>query len=261
MSKLGLVLGAGGARGIAHLGVLKALEENNIKVDVITGCSMGAVIGGLYALGYTVEELQQLIPTIKKKSIIDISLNPISNKALLKGEKIDKLLKGLFQDKLIEDCKIPFGCVSSDIIKGEEVFFDKGSLFTAVRASVSIPTIIKPLEYDGKLLIDGGIINRVPVLHAKEMGADKIIAIDALGEPTKDAKVKNLIDLALRCIDFVDYYITNDKLNKVSPDILLEPQLGNMSQYKVEKLDFAYEQGYKITMENMDKIKALVKDE
>ena len=103
MTKIGLALGAGGARGIAHLGALKALEENDIKFDIITGCSMGALIGGLYCLGYDLDHLKELMQGLKKKDIVDVYIKMISHRALLKGEKIDNVLKGFFQDKKI-DC-------------------------------------------------------------------------------------------------------------------------------------------------------------
>ena len=260
MSKIGLALGAGGARGIAHLGALKALEENDIKFDVITGCSMGALIGGLYCLGYDLDHLKEIMSGLKKKDIVDVYIKMISHRALLKSEKIDKILKGFFQDKVIEEAKIPFGCIAVDLVAGKQVFFTKGDMYTAVRASCSIPTIISPVEHNGMLLVDGGLLNRVPNVEAKELGADKVVAIDVMGEIKDANKLVNIFDVGLRSIDTVDYYITKTRLEQNPPDILIRPELGNMSQYKVEKLEFAYDRGYKAIIDNLDRIKQLVKE-
>ena len=260
MNKIGLVLGAGGARGVAHLGVLQALEENGIKVDIITGCSMGALVGGLYSIGYKVQELKDLAFSLKKKDIVDVYVKMITHKGLLKGEKIDNLLKKLFGDKVIQDCKIPFGCVATDLISGNQLFFKEGDLFTAVRASCAIPTMISPVEYNDALLVDGGIINRVPILEAQQLGAKKIIAIDVMGEIRNDRKISNIFDVALRSIDTVDYYITKNRLEQNPPDVLVRPDLGSMSQYKVEKMEFACQKGYEATIEKMQEIKALINE-
>ena len=146
MSKLGLVLGAGGARGIAHLGLLQALEEINLQPDLVVGCSMGAIVGALYCMGKSSLELKEFVGTIKKKDIVDITLKLVSNKALLKSEKIDKIFDSLFGEVTFEDLKIPFYCVANDIVGCKEVFFSSGKLKEAVRASIAIPTVIKPVE-------------------------------------------------------------------------------------------------------------------
>lgn len=258
MSKLGLVLGAGGARGIAHLGALQALEENGISFDIITGCSMGAIIGGVYSLGCNLEELKEIMSNLRKKDIVDVYIKMISNRGLLKGEKIDKILKGFFEGKTIEDCKIPFGCVATDLVSGQQVFFNKGDMFTAVKASCCIPTVISPLQYQDMLLVDGGIINRLPIVEAKQMGAEKIIAIDVMGEIKEDKKISNIFEVALRSIDTVDHYITKNRLEQNPPDILIRPNLGDMSQYKVENLEFAYDMGYSAVIEKIDDIKGLI---
>ncbi len=260
MSKLGLVLGAGGARGIAHLGALQALVEYDIKADVVVGCSMGALIGGLYSIDYRIETLRNIMRNLKKKDIVDVYIKMITHKGVLKGEKIDKILKGFFKDKKIEDCSIPFGCVATDLISGKEAFFDSGEMFSAIKASCSIPTIISPLEYNNMLLVDGGLINRLPIERAKELGAEKVVAIDVMGEIKNDKKISNIIDVALRSIDVVDYYINKNRLEQNPPDILIRPELGSMSQYKVENLEFAYEKGYGAVLDKIDEIKALINE-
>jgi len=255
-----LVLGSGGARGVAHLGALKVLEENNIKPDIVVGCSMGSLVGGLYCTGHNLDELRDLLGQLTKKDIIDVSINMIKNRALLKSDKTDKFLRGFFQDKKIEDCEIPFGTVSVDLISGKEIYFTKGDFFTAVRASCSIPTIIKPVQYENMLLVDGGLINRVPTEFARNMGADKVIAVDVMHGVGQKRQINNIFDVALRSIDVVDYYITKNRLESSPPDVLVLPKLKDMSPYKVEDLEFAYEQGYNAMQANLKRIKALVNE-
>ncbi len=257
MNKLGLVLGAGGARGIAHLGLLQALEENSIKPDLVVGCSMGAIVGALYCMEKTSKELQEYVSKLKKRDIVDVTLKMVSNKALLKSEKIDKIFDELFGDITFDDLKIPFYCVANDIIGCEEVFFGSGKLKTAVRASIAIPTIIKPVEVDGKILIDGGAINRLPIAYARQMGADKVIAMDVVGEIKRATKIKSVFDIALRCLDCLDGYITESKLKADPADILLRPNLGDMSPYKFVGLDTAPQIGYECAMEKIEEIKNL----
>ncbi len=257
MNKLGLVLGAGGARGIAHLGLLQALEENSVKPDLVVGCSMGAIVGALYCMEKSSKELKEFVCKLKKKDIVDVTLKMISNRALLKSEKIDKIFDQLFGDITFDDLKIPFYCVANDIISCKEVFFGSGKLKTAVRASIAIPTIIKPVEIDDMLLIDGGAINRLPICYAREMGADKIIAMDVIGETKRATKLKSVFDIALRCLDCLDGYITENKLKTDPADVLLRPNLGDMSPYKFTGLDTAPQIGYECAMEKIEEIKNL----
>lgn len=257
MNKLGLVLGAGGARGIAHLGLLQALEENSIKPDLVVGCSMGAIVGALYCMQKTSRELKEFVSKIKKKDIVDITLKMISNKALLKSEKIDKIFDELFGEITFEELKIPFYCVANDILGGKEVFFGSGKLKTAVRASIAIPTIIKPVELDDMLLIDGGAINRLPIAYARQMGADKVIAMDVVGQMKRASKLDSVFDVALRCLDCLDGYITESKLKTDPADILLRPDLKDMSPYKFVGLDTAPQIGYECAMQKIEQIKNL----
>ncbi len=257
MSKLGLVLGAGGARGVAHLGLLQALEEINLQPDLVVGCSMGAIVGALYCMGKSSYELKEFVGTIKKKDIVDITIKLVSNKALLKSEKIDKIFDQLFGEVTFEDLKIPFYCVANDILNCKEVFFSSGKLKDAVRASIAIPTVIKPVEMDGMVLIDGGAVNRLPIGYARQMGADKVIAMDVVGKNKRAVKLKTVFDIALRCLDCLDEYITDIKLKENPADILLYPDLGDMSPYKFNEIDTAPRIGYECAMQKIEEIKKL----
>lgn len=166
--KIGLVLGGGGAKGAATIGVLEVMEEANVKVDYIAGTSIGALIGGLYASGYSTKELEDLILSQEWETI-------------LSGSKIERLIATLLEKHhkfLISDTDIPFRCVAVDYDKMTEVVLSKGPLAKAMRASMSIPGIYPPVEWGNSRLVDGGMINNLPVNVARDMGADVVIAID-----------------------------------------------------------------------------------
>ena len=259
MKKLGLVLGSGGARGIAHVGFLQALDENGIVPYCISGCSMGSVVGGLYAKGMTPAEMLEVVKKLKPNDIIDLSLGGFSGKAILKTEKMRKLLNKLFGKVTFDELKTPFMCNAFDIKEGKTVWFDSGEVAPCVRASSSIPIVFKPVKMGGMILIDGGVQTRMPLYAVEKMGAEVIVGIDVLGALRKDYKDKNIITQTLRIIDAVDWAMTSENYKKGGYDLLLMPALGDMSQYVVKDLLFAYEKGYELGTENVDKIKELIK--
>ena len=258
MEKLAFVLGAGGARGIAHIGFLQAMDEFGIKPDLIAGCSMGSIVGACYAKGYTPEELKNIALKLRPVDIIDPSIVPFQKKAFLSSRKMQGLLEGLFGTVTFDELKIPFSCIATDLKSGETKTFSSGYVEEAVRASASIPGVFKPVEKDGFELVDGGVLKYVPVKTARDMGATKIIAVDVLGEVSTVEDTGTLIGKLFRVVDIATANMTKNYLEVNAPDILLRPELGDMSQYKVERLDFAYQKGYEIGIKNMDRIKELI---
>lgn len=255
------VLGAGGARGIAHVGFLQAMEENGIIPDCIIGCSMGSVVGACYAKGVTPSKMKEVAESLKKNDIIDVAPNFISKKALLKSIKMQLKLENLLGDVTFDGLKIPFECVAVDLISGKPITLNEGLVEECVRASSSIPLVFRPVMKNGMELVDGAILVRVPVANAKHFNAKVVIAVDVLGKVTpKEIPTKNLIELALRAVDVNDGHHTSNYLRAHRPDLLIEPDLGDMSQYKIDKLSFAYEQGYKAGLENVEKIKKLIEE-
>lgn len=177
--KLGIALGGGSAKGYAHLGILKTLKNEGIKFDVITGTSIGAFVGAVYA-GGGIEELEKITRGIKLKDIPRILAPTISKTGLLSGNYIKTLLKRVIDAQNIEDLSIPFAAVSTDINKGETVTFTSGSLHKAIRASIAIPGLFTSVVDTDKFLVDGGVLDPVPLEAAKNLGADKVIAIDLI---------------------------------------------------------------------------------
>jgi len=185
MAKLGLVLGSGAARGLAHIGVLKALAEENIVIDVIAGSSIGALVGACFAREAKITELEELVLRTDWKRLLRLSDPNLAFmlKGFIHGKKVKELLKTIIGDVEFKDLKIPLAVVATDINTGEEVIIKEGSVVEAVRASISIPAIFMPVKIKNRFLMDGGIINPVPVNVAKDMGAKFVIACNVSLKP------------------------------------------------------------------------------
>ncbi len=259
--KLGFALGAGGSRGVAHIGFLKAMEEEGIKPDFIAGASMGSVVGACYARGLSTEKMQRIVKRLKFSDIFDLSLNPIGNGALLRSQKMRKQLEKYVGKITFADLKIPFSCVATDMISAKSVVLnDKNDdVCTSVIASSSIPSIFKPVQKDDMLLVDGGVFCRVPVNEVKDMGAEVVVAVDVLGGVRKCDKKYNVFTIMSRLFEICDCEMVKYKKNEQKFDLYIEPDLGDMNQYKFKEIDFAIEKGYEIGKAYAQKIKDLIK--
>lgn len=202
--KLGVALAGGAFKGVCHLGALEVLEQNGIKIDMISGCSMGAVIGGLYAAGVSVETLKKETETLKQGKLIDFYPKAFRNLGLMSGDRIMRYLKDLCGDINIEDCKISFVASAVDIVTGKLVYLDKGPLLEAIRASMSIPGLFSAVKRDEMLLVDGGVKERIPVGILREKGMDKVLAINTSTDPGK-LRPKNMIMMLSRAFDLMDW--------------------------------------------------------
>ena len=262
MSKtLGLALGAGGARGIAHVGFMKALDEAGIKPDYIAGCSMGAIVGGVYANGMTPADMEEWVHSIKKRDIIDISALPITRMALLRTRKVRDMLLERIGDVRLENFAIPFKCVATDILSGKLHVFEDGPAALAIQASCTIPTVFRPVRHNGMMLVDGGCLCRVPVQTVKEMGADVVVAVDVLtncAEPVDD--VKNIVKLILRVFDVIDNNQTKlrRQIEGEMCDLLIEPVLKGVSAYDIKAAESTLDEGYECGKAAVQKIKELL---
>lgn len=178
--KIGLALGSGSARGLTHIGVLKALEEKNIKIDYISGSSIGALIGGAYAMGMSVAEIEDIALQTDWKLMARLMSPTFSMSALLNDSYLREFLSTYFKDKTFEDLKIPFSAIATDIETGDMVVLNSGELLTAIRASISIPIVLSPVIYKNHKLVDGGLVNPIPVDVVREHNVDKIIAVNLI---------------------------------------------------------------------------------
>ena len=176
MKKVGLALSSGGARGIAHIGILSILERERIPIDMIAGTSMGAIIGAFYTSGKTSQEIGEAIFKINRRRMYSFFDFAFSSQGIIRGKKVSGWLTSVIGDLTFDDLKIPFACVAADIVTGERIVINKGSVVDAVRASISIPILYMPFHFQGRYLVDGGLVDPVPVDVVREMGADLIIA-------------------------------------------------------------------------------------
>lgn len=219
--KLGLVLGAGGAKGLAHIGVLQVLLRENIPIDMIAGSSMGALIGAAYAAGTDIEIMEKFAAMINQKLIMDMNIPRIG---LLKGDKAYELIKLLTHRKSFSELKIPLAVVATDIKKGKPVIFQEGSVAQAVRASISIPGIFNPIKINGKHFVDGAVTERLPVYALKEMGADYIIGVDVKVSSTDNEEkpnIRNIYDVIMQSIEILENQACKGSLEML--DCLIAP--------------------------------------
>jgi NTE family protein len=180
---VGCALGGGGARGLSHIGVLKVLEQHNIHPRVIAGTSIGALVGALYAGGMTAAEIEKVALEVdwrRMARLVDVTL-PFHG--LLQGKRITSLVRSIIGDPDFSELKLPFACVATDIESGEEMTLTRGSVVDAVRASISVPGILMPVRLDGRYLVDGGLLNQVPVKTCRELGAGYVIGVNVIPEP------------------------------------------------------------------------------
>jgi len=257
--KIGLALGAGGARGLAHIGVLKALEQKNICIDYITGTSIGALVGGLYALTKDIVLIESLFYRSQTKEFVESFSDPSLTSGLIKGDKVLNLFSEYIKEEtLIEDTQIPFATITTDLRSGERVVLKSGSLKQAIRASISLPVIFSPVEYENYLLVDGGLVEPVPIQAVKEMGAQKIIGVNLYShhfvpEETKSLSLidvaKSSIDITLKSIAQRDMQFADVQLNIPIKDMSLTTLAKDPSEY--------IKLGYDSTMEHIKELKRL----
>lgn len=179
-----LVLSSGGARGLAHIGAIEELEAQGYQITSIAGCSMGALIGGVYAAG-KLEEFREWMKTIDRKKMLELTDFSFSINHLVKGNRIIEAIMDFVPDIAIEELPIPYCAVATDLKAGREVVIDKGSLFEAIRASISLPSFYEPIQRDDMILIDGGVINPIPLNRVKRNAGDILVGVDVSGHDYK----------------------------------------------------------------------------
>lgn len=182
-----LVLSSGGARGYAHVGVIKVLERNGFRITSIAGTSMGALVGGIYATG-RLNAFERWANSLDIMEVLKLTDFTISKKGLVKGKKVIEKIKEIVPERNIEDLEIPFCAVATDILNGTEVLFTKGNLYEAVRASISIPTVFQPHRIGKRYFVDGGLINPIPVNRVKRSDNDILVVVDVSAPIPYDKK-------------------------------------------------------------------------
>ena len=288
--KVGLVLSGGGAKGMAHIGALKVLEEAGIPIDYVVGTSMGSIIGGLYSIGYTPEQLDSMVrvqdwtfllsdrtPRSDKNMaereadeqyVISVPFSKNSIKevtgGLIKGQNIANLFSELtlgYHDSIdFNKLPIPFACVSEDIAKGQEKVFHEGVLATAMRASMAIPGVFTPVRLDSMVLVDGGVVNNYPVNVAREMGADIIIGVDVQSELKPASELNNAGNILGQLIDLMgqDMYLKN--LEETNVHIKVNVQGYSAASFTPHAIDTLIIRGEVAAREQWESLKELKKE-
>jgi len=242
--KLALVLGGGGARGLSHIGVLRALEEKKIPIDIIVGTSVGALVGGLYASGMSISDLEKMGQNIGWNKISNLSsvklLTLITAESLLSTEKLEKYLKKYIGAQKFDELKIPFACIACDIKTGERIVFKDGEAAFAMRVSATIPGVFNPVEYRHRLLVDGGVVDNLPVDIAKVMGADFIIAVYPQAD-ISTFEIKNVMTTFSQIINMQGGFLTEKQMKEA--DYLIIPNVKNISMIELDKSQECIEAG------------------
>ncbi|MGN1235696.1 MAG: patatin-like phospholipase family protein [Christensenellaceae bacterium] len=257
---LGLCLGGGGSRGVAHIGFLQALYEEEIYPDYIAGCSMGSIVGAAYAAGITPLDLKRMVVDLKLKDLASLNFHSLKSLGLFRTNRVKELIISKMGDITFDQLKIPFRCNAVDLMSGKVVTFSEGSVVDAIMASSTIPSVFEPTFKDNMVLVDGGVLDRMPAKTVKEMGADVVVAVDPLANLQCDEVPSNLIMMVLRMFDVQDMNNTARlHAERDFIDLWLEPKLGGMNQYAVRDLEFAYDKGYELGVENVKKIQRLLR--
>lgn len=251
--KKALVLSGGSARGMAHLGVVKVLKREKIKFDLVVGTSIGALIGAIYCLDQSLDEVEKIALKITAGDILDVT---ISRMGLTEGNRLENLIKHTIGNKTFKDLKIPLAITALDIESGEEAYFTDGDdLAKIIKASCSLPGIFKPVELNGKLFIDGGISQHLPTDIARRLGAEIIVAAD-VGFCVKRGKINNMLGVIMQSIQIMGEELSLYQSSKA--DILIKPKLGaEIDQLAFQKAAEIIKKGEEATEEKLPLIKKL----
>jgi NTE family protein len=250
--KIGLALGSGGARGFAHLGVIKVLSDAGIPIHLIAGSSMGALVACFYGAGIDLDRLYKFSTAFKRKYFLDFT---VPKMGFIQGKKVKELIRFFTHGKNIEELSIPIAVVATDLITGEKVVFTEGPAAEAVRASISIPGIFVPEKYQGRLLVDGGVTDRVPISVAKEMGADIVIAVD-VSRVKQNAEITSIYDVIMQSIDIMQTEIINNQ--ESTANIMIRPPVEEFSSRAFTNIEEIIKLGEEETKKLLTQIKAII---
>jgi len=253
--KTGLVLSGGAARGVAHIGVLEAFDEENFKVDVIGGVSVGAIVGALYASGKSALEISKIGEFLTWKNLIEVKVTPtrlLNLSGIISNERMSSFLKSYIGDKTFSDLKITFVCIACDLRTGEEIVFDSGKLIPAVRASSAVPGLFEPVSFSHRILVDGGVVDNVPVETVRRKGAQfVIVSWTGGGEVFKEQG--DIISILTQVIAISGKLIASEKLEKA--DFVISPDLSDIKPTDLDRFDEIWEKGYFAAKENYKKLR------
>lgn len=244
-----LVLGSGGARGLAHIGVIQVLEEKGYEITSIAGCSIGALIGGIYAAG-KLDEYENWVRNVTKLDMVNMVDIAWEGGGLVKGDRIIAKMIKLVGDRLIEDLPVRFTAVATELESGREVWLSNGPLFDAIRSSCSMPLFFTPAKYKEKMLVDGGVVNPVPIAPVFDDNTDLTLAVNLGGKPAREQplkprKVIGTYDVAYMAFDAMQSTIARQKLAAYPPDLVIEIPRDAARTFDIDRAEEMIELGRK----------------
>lgn len=251
--KVGLALSGGGARGLAHIGVLKVLHDHRIPIDYIAGTSVGSLIGSLYAGGVNITTMMEISSKVKWKHFFRIVL---SKTGLVSSEEIEKFVIDLIGKKTFPEMEIPFSAVAIDIATGKKLILNKGEVYKAVRASCSFPWMYIPLKTEHHLLVDGVLEENLPSTTVREMGADLVIGVDVIPRIEKIDCFNNVLEIFDRALDL--FILNQNKDPKKNCDVLLTPIKEKVTSLELDKAGYLVELGEECAKQALPQIKSLL---
>ena len=291
--KLALVLSGGAARGLAHIGVIEELESRGYEISSVAGTSMGALIGGVYATG-KLPELTSYVYTLDKASLFRMIDFTLSKQGLIKGDRVLNKMREFVPDMLIEDLRLPYAAVAVDLINREEVVFKTGSLYHAIRASISIPTIFTPVKDGNSLLVDGGLLNNLPMSHVDRTPGDLMAAVHVNADipgpnkvtgkdeeknqahhqnrirelfkhmypsSSKDEVKLGYFSLITRSIELMTMRMAEEKIRQYSPDLLINVPFDSCNLYDFYRAEEQVEAGRRAAKDALDVLEKAQEDQ
>jgi NTE family protein len=252
-----LVLGGGGARGFAHVGVIRVLEDAGVPVELIVGSSVGSLIGAFYAGPTNSHALERIARGLERDDIFDFALAPaLFGTGLASGDRLERFVREHLAVDRIEDLRIPYAAIATDLDTGETVVLRSGDVARAVRASSAIPGVFEPVRIDERLLVDGAVSRNLPVQIARDMGADVVIAVDVTAIDTRALPPSNFVEVILRAVNIVVHAEVEEA--RRNADVLVVPNVGRVGFIDFDRKDEAIAAGLEAAREALPRIRAAV---
>jgi len=261
--KVGLALGSGAAKGLAHIGILAALREQDIPVDMIAGTSMGSLVGALYAGGKDIDQIKNLAIDLGPKRLSYFADPALPKSGLIRGRKIKSLLRSIIGEMEFSDLEIPFACSATDIASNQEVVIKEGLVWEGVMASCSIPLLFTPARWGSRYLVDGGLVDPVPVRILKDMGADFIIAVNVVPvgrenlngarQENTEPKAPNIFGIAISMVNSIACLRLNSSL--VGANVIIEPKVTHIGWGDFHRASECVLQGELAVQDSIQEIK------
>lgn len=246
---IGLALGGGAARGFAHVGVIKVLEANGIRPDIVVGTSVGSFVGALYAGGYDVVELEKIAREVKTEQLRDIVF---PDRGFVKGERLQDFVNQKLHNRSIEELPLRFAAVATDLADGSIAVFTRGNAGMAVRASSSIPGVFQPVRIDDREYVDGGLVSPVPVQVARDLGADMVIAVDIAKRPGEKAVLVSTTEIFDQALDIMVNHLAKREVG--SADVVVEPDTRSLISVDFTTRGDAIEEGIEAAGRAMERV-------